>query len=1071
MKKGISVLLVLAMILSIGMGLPVEAYADDTGLVSIVPVGTYTQREGTQEITIRITPNVTEAYDTFAIGTGVTIPDGFTIKSYSTSNTAQPIAAGDYNVSDGMLTYQGMDNEGKPTIPANTTYDLVLTAPAGAKGDFTVTFMDLVVATGMGTVELVPYCTVEAQFTISTPVAPADKYEIWYELDQPDGTDGDHFHEYAYDADVYANVYIKNNTGADVKLQAYDFYLQYDATNLTCAAFDPEYDEKGAVVENTNGQARIQAIGENTKVADINIALPKNGDSVKLGAIAFTINNEAEYEAQLPITLLPTLGEASTNIAVADVDADGNDTGNKTSYYPGIIGDNEGVEVNTTYEISWVNEGTTLKTETVGRNKVPSYVGETPTKDPTADKSYIFKEWTPAIVKATADATYTATYTEEVNTYTVTWNNWDNTELDTDEVAYGATPSYNGTTPSRAADNKYTYTFENQWDPAITAVTGDATYTAVFTATPIPYTITFDVGEGSLPEGYDNPKEYDCDDTEKLPLPTWEGYVFNGWKPESAAGSWTEASYDENDTVSGMWGNVKLVADWIDVDFEVKIDDTIENGTVSADPKGGAEGTQIALTAKPNPGYKLDRYIVTHTDDPAQTVDVAADGTFKLPAADVTVTATFVLDDLTVNVENPTDANGTVSADKETAKAGETVTLTATPNPGYEVEKYTITYFDTVTNKDVTIEITDGNTFEMPNYPVTVTATFQLKELVITIDGIQNGSVEAQKDSVKTETAKLGETVTLVVNPNNGYKLVTDSLSVTKTGDSTQTVPVTDGTFTMPAYPVTVTAQFELDTYTIIFDLDGGNWNRDNSMTYTIESTDELPSPTKANYDFAGWQAKTAAGNWATTLINPGYTLNSNYGNVELVAQWTPRGDLKVEEYKYAADGYVMLRVADAGLTDGQVYQFGTGADATMYYTTDSNYLVEDSDATGVYYTLISKDYAEKQTDENGDVLKDENGIELITGKLTTEGLKLLQAVPGSPVPINYDTGDINGDEKTNIADANIVYQMIVNGGGYYGDLKITERLAADMDRAAGGVHRGSIEDVAAIMAIINGTN
>lgn len=1078
MKKGISVLLVLAMILSIGMGLPVEAYADDTGLVSIVPVGTYTQREGTQEITIRITPNVTEAYDTFAIGTGVTIPDGFTIKSYSTSNTAQPIAAGDYNVSDGMLTYLGMDNEGKPTIPANTTYDLVLTAPAGAKGDFTVTFMDLVVATGMGTVELVPYCTVEAQFTISTPVAPADKYEIWYELDQPDGTDGDHFHEYAYDADVYANVYIKNNTGADVKLQAYDFYLQYDATNLTCAAFDPEYDEKGAVVENTNGQARIQAIGENTKVADINIVLPKNGDSVKLGAIAFTINNEAEYEAQLPITLLPTLGEASTNIAVADVDADGNDTGNKTSYYPGIIGDNEGVEVNTTYEISWVNEGTTLKTETVGRNKVPSYVGETPTKEGADGKTYTFKEWTPAIVKATTDATYTATYTEEVNTYTVTWKDWNDDVLGTTTVEHGETPVYSGT-PTRTEDNQYTYTFK-AWTPTIVAATKAAEYTATYTATPKTYQITFNVGEGSLPDGYTSPMDYNCDQSTLLPLPTRDGYAFNGWLLTTTVGGWDAKTYYTTDTVNGKWGDVTLVAQWLDAEFDVTIG-TTEHGSVTATPMGGAEGDTITLNASPDPGYKLDRYIVTHTDDPAQTVDVAADGTFKLPAADVTVTATFVLDDLTVNVENPTDANGTVSADKDIAQFGDTVTLSNDPDDGYELKEYKVIYDDGTGEKtvNVTVDPTTGKgTFTMPAYPVTVTATFQKKDLVITIDPtIQNGSVEAQKDSVKTETAKLGETVTLVVNPNNGYKLVTDSLSVTKTGDSTQTVPVTDGTFTMPEYPVTVTAQFELDIYTITFDLDGGNDLTgdfaNNQRTYKITDTWALPTPTKANYVFNGWKVKETVGSWTKDAVHgPGTTnLNQAYGNVTLVAQWIPRGDLKVEEYKYAADGYVMLRVADAGLAADQVYQFGTGADATMYYTTDSNYLVEDSNATGVYYTLISKAYAEKQTDENGNVLKDENGIELITGKLTTEGLKLLQAVPGLPASINYDTGDINGDEKTNIADANIVYQMIVNGGGYYGDLKITERLAADMNRAAEGVHRGSIEDVAAIVAIINGTN
>ena len=149
------------------------------------------------------------------------------------------------------------------------------------------------------------------------------------------------------------------------------------------------------------------------------------------------------------------------------------------------------------------------------------------------------------------------------------------------------------------------------------------------------------------------------------------------------------------------------------------------------------------------------------------------------------------MDDYTVSVS--VTGNGAVSASPTSGDEGEEITLTVTPESGYEINTLTAASGGTA------ITITD-NKFTMPAGNVTVTATFQGQEFDITCAEAQYGIVSAPS------TARLGDTVTITTTPDTNYKL--DTLTA-MCGDVP--VTITDSAFTMPAGDVTITATFVQD--------------------------------------------------------------------------------------------------------------------------------------------------------------------------------------------------------------------------------------------------------------------
>ena len=110
-------------------------------------------------------------------------------------------------------------------------------------------------------------------------------------------------------------------------------------------------------------------------------------------------------------------------------------------------------------------DGTVLKTQEVqhgGDAEAPA--------DPTR-VGYTFTGWDKAFTNITADLVVTAQY--EINTYTVTFKDWDGTVLKTQEVQHG------GDAEAPADPTRVGYTFTG-WDKAFTNITADLVVTAQY---------------------------------------------------------------------------------------------------------------------------------------------------------------------------------------------------------------------------------------------------------------------------------------------------------------------------------------------------------------------------------------------------------------------------------------------------------------------------------------------------------------------------------------------------------------------------------------------------------------
>lgn len=406
-------------------------------------------------------------------------------------------------------------------------------------------------------------------------------------------------------------------------------------------------------------------------------------------------------------------------------------------------------------------------------------------------------EWIFASDTVTEDTTLYAKWT--IKTYKVTFHVTNGTlSLSSTDVKYGNAVTMPTVTPDPG------HKINEKWykDAGLTVeynVTDPVTealdlYAKCEETTPTKYTVTFDTQGGStVPSQTVSVNELA---TKPTPDPTKTGYTFGGWYKDSKCTDGNEWNFDTE-----IKSDITLFAKWTAIEYSISCN-TAEHGTIKASVSKATAGTEVTITGTPEDGYVLKSIKVNGGEDiPAQEDGKTAK--FIMPAADATVTATFVKLYKIVADSSIKNADVIITPDKQIA--GGIVKIKVAPKTGYYVKTVSAngtniksTSMPTDVEKGSTIE---KNDYVMPAEDVVITAEVEKIDYTITKTAT-NATISVTGSK---EKANYGDTVEFTVSPlaDNEIGLV----EVIKNRDKSEvSYDVTAGTysFTMPAGEVTI---------------------------------------------------------------------------------------------------------------------------------------------------------------------------------------------------------------------------------------------------------------------------
>ena len=407
-----------------------------------------------------------------------------------------------------------------------------------------------------------------------------------------------------------------------------------------------------------------------------------------------------------------------------------------------------------------------------------------------------------------------------------------------------------------SSDASYTFT-----------VTGNRTLVANFQANSYTITVKADPQEGGTVSGGGT---YQQGQSCTVKAVANSGYAFINWTEDG-----NQVSDDPSYTFT-VTGDRILVAHFEEQQQQYTITTNVtptNSGTVTG---GGTyySGDTCTLNAIPAQGYQFEYWKTNGqlvSNEPTYSFVVTRNATYTAYFRQTSGTYyTITL------LANPVEG-GTVTGGG-TYLEGATCIAHATANPGYAFTNWTENGNIVSTSANLNFTVNGNRTLE---------ANFvqeQPEQYVITV----NEPTEGGTVTVDQNEASPGTIITITVNTDDGYEL--ETLSVYKTNDPSQQVPVTNNQFSMPAYDVTVMAKFvqeQPEQYTITVTAnpeEGGTVT--GGGTYYAGASCTVTAMASPGFTFVRWtenDVEVSTEQSYTFTIRANHTLVANFQEIQCI--------------------------------------------------------------------------------------------------------------------------------------------------------------------------------------------